>query len=80
MPLALVVTGVSFLLGWRIGKWWVVPLVYAGLALALAFVFDPNAGPGEHDVARWEYAIFAPAIPALVAAVGTVITQAKCRV
>jgi hypothetical protein len=75
MP-ALIVCAVVLVLGWFVGKWWVGPAVYVGLALTLGFVVDPTTGPGEHDVARWAYAVFAPIVPALLAATGAVVGHA----
>ena len=76
MAVLIVVSAVSFLLGWRLGQWWVGPLVYVMLALA-AVVVDPRAGPGEHDVSRWAYAVFSPIVPAFLGAIGTVVAQAS---
>jgi hypothetical protein len=71
MAVFVAVVAVSFLLGWRLGRWWVAPVVYLVLALTLAFVFDPAAG--QHDVARGTYVVGVPILPGLAAAVGTVI-------
>jgi hypothetical protein len=68
---------VSFLLGWRLAASWVAPLIYLVLAFTLAVVIDPRADGGESDVARWLIAVMAPVVPALLAAIGTVIGMAR---
>jgi hypothetical protein len=70
MSAFVVVLVVSFVLGWCLARWWVAPLVYLSVALALA-VFDPAAG--QNDMAPEAYVLLGPIVPALVAAVATVI-------
>jgi hypothetical protein len=74
---ALAVLLVSFLLGWRLAVWWVAPLIYVVLAFTLAVVIDPRADGGEPDVSRWLLAVIEALVPALLAAIGTVIGMAR---
>jgi ABC-type dipeptide/oligopeptide/nickel transport system permease component len=68
---------VSFVLGWRLAAWWVAPLIYVVLAFTLAVVIDPRADGGESDVSGWLIAVIEAVVPALAAAIGTVIGMAR---
>jgi hypothetical protein len=68
---------IPFLLGWRLAAWWVAPLIYVALVFTLAVVIHPRADGGESADSRWLLAVIEAVVPALLAAIGTLIGMAR---